>query len=45
MTDTVELIERYRRLLVEHSEAPHKPSLANKLFLENRAIYRTLRQG
>ena len=42
MTEISDLIDRYRRLLIEWWEIPHKPALANRLYLENRKIYRIL---
>jgi len=45
MTENSELIDRYRRLLIERWEVPHKPALANRLYLENREIYRILRES
>jgi hypothetical protein len=45
VNDTSELIEKYRRLLIAHWEVPHEPALANRLYLENREIYRKLRHS
>jgi hypothetical protein len=45
MAEVEKLISEYRQLLVDRAEMRQTPKLANRLYMQNRKIYRILRES